>query len=153
MVARKAIPDEDHVSRFAPYSRQFRDPETDELIGLAPAACAIREADKGGLSVNWIEFYGAFNAAAKKAAAIGYRSTLAKNKLPSKGAFGYANVGKLREVCALAGKKIRVVHAPVDGNDAHAEIRHFSDEDFGLLDELATNAFVDLDVVAEMKLP
>ena len=45
MVARKAIPDEDHVSRFAPYSRQFRDPETDELIGLAAAACAIREQE------------------------------------------------------------------------------------------------------------
>ena len=153
MVARKAIPDEDHVSRFAPYSRQFRDPETDELIGLAAAACAIRESDEGGLSVNWIEYYGKYGTASKKSAAVAFRSTLSNQKLPPKGAFGYANVGRIRKSCEAVGRKVRVVHAPIEGNDGHAEIRHFSDDDFGLLEELSTNVFGDCDIVKNMNLP
>ena len=153
MVVRKELPPDDHVSRFVPYSRQEREPDTDKLIGLTAAACELSARDKGGLSVNWIEFFGQYSRNARISSACAYRASLQSNKLPAKGLFAYAQVRAIKDVAHSYQKPVRVVHCPVPGNEAHSEIRHFDDQDIELLERLAVEVFSDLEVVKDLNLP
>ena len=153
VIARRAIPDCDHVSRFVPYSRQNRDAVTDAFLGLTSAACELGPADKGGLSVTWIEHFGVFGHKAKRKAAIAFRASLDSRRLPPQAVFAYAQVRKIKAAAYEYGRLVRVVWDPVAGNDGHCEIRHFADEDLRLLDLLATEVFGEPDLVLEMDLP
>ena len=153
MIARRAIPDEDHVSRFVPKKRQNRHPETDAFQGLSIAACELRQTDDGGLSVTWIEHFGPYGTQSKRAAAIAYRASLASRRLPPQAAFAYAQVSQIKAAAARYDRVVRVVWDPVDGNQGHAEVRHFTDDDIRLLDLLAAEVFSDADIVGEMRLP
>jgi hypothetical protein len=51
------------------------------------------------------------------------------------------------------GKTLRVVHDPVEKNDAHAQVRRFTDEDLELLGHLADNVFSEIDFVEDLELP
>lgn len=153
MIARRALPDEDHIARFVPYSKQDRDPETDEFRGLSVAACKLRPDDDGGLSVNWIEKFGDYGTDAKRAAAIAFRETRTDKKLPPKAVFGYAKITEVKAAAQRFNKSVRVIWDPVPGNDGHALVRHFTDEDIQLLDLMSTDVFGDFDIVGEMDLP
>lgn len=153
MIARRAIPDDDHVSRFVPKNRQDRDPETDEFRGLTIAACQLRTTDNGGLSVTWIEHFGPYGQQAKRDAAVAYRASLSSGKLPPQAAFAYAEVSRIKAAARQFDKAVRVVWDPVEGNPGHAEVRHFADDDLRLLDLLSTETFIDPDFVREMNLP
>jgi len=153
VIARRAVPDEDHISRFVSKNKQERDPESDEFIGLTLAACEIRKDDEGGLSVTWIEHFGEYGKASKRAAAIAYRAGLESQKLPPSGLFAYAQVQQVKSAAADYGKRIKVVWDPVDGNPGHAQVRHFADDDLRLLDLLARQVFSDFDFVADLQLP
>lgn len=153
MPARKALPDGDHVMRFASSSKRFVDPDTDERSGPTPAAFAIRASDEGGLSVTWIEHFGDFSAATRGKAAAAHRETLKEKKLPPNAIFAWADVAAIKEAGAGYDKGLRVVHAPVPGNDGHSEIRHFSDEDLDLLDHLSSSVFVEYAAVKDMDIP
>lgn len=153
MVARRALPDADHVMRFAPLSRQLIDGDTGASIGIAPTAFAIRAADKGGLSVTWIEHFGKDGRNSRAAAAAAYRESLPSKKLPAKGAFAWAEIEAIKNAGVPYRKRIRVVHDPVEGNPGHAEVRHFDDDDLELLELLATDVFIDWEFVANMSVP
>ena len=153
MVARKALPDEDHVMRFVPYGRQHRDPDTDTFLGLTPQAMELRADDKGGLSVTWVEHFGPNVIATKRVAAIAFREALDSKHIGGEAVFASAQVKAVVQAGRDYGKSIRVVHDPVPGNPGHAEVRHFSDEDLRLLDLLAAEVFIEIDKVSDLKLP
>jgi hypothetical protein len=149
---RRPLPGEDHVSRFVPYNRQHRDAETDEFLGITPGAMELSAEDKGGLSVTWIEHFGAFGRDAKRAAAAAYRESLRSKHIGPKGVFAAAQVNAVLEAGRSFEKQLRVVHDPVLGNPGHSEVRHFTDEDLAILDRLA-EVFSDFDIVSGLRLP
>lgn len=151
MVARKAVPDSDHVARFVPKNKQTRHPETDEFISVGPAAFALRTDDKGGMSVNWVEYFGPLNLQSMKQVMDAHIASLESGKLPVSGVYAIALVSKIRQQAQEHNKVVRVVHAPVPGNDAHAEIRHFTDEDIELLDSLASDVFLGTYHIVDLK--
>lgn len=146
------MPGQEHIARFVPYARQDRDSETDAFLGITPSAMELTLEDHGGLSVTWIEHFGAFGNPAKRAAAIAYRESLSSKHLGGKGIFATAIVDNVLAAGMSFGKALRVVHDPVVGNPGHAEVRHFTDDDLSLLDMLAS-VFDDFDTVCSLRLP
>ena len=153
MIVRRAVPDDDHVSRYVPNNRQHRDDDTGEFLGLTLAGFKLRPDDEGGLSVTWIERFGPFGPQAKRLAATAYRESQASKKLGKTALFAYARVAEIKAAADDYGKGVRVVTDPVDGNEGHAQVRHFTDDDLRLLELLATEVFGDVDFIADMNLP
>jgi hypothetical protein len=53
-------------------------------------------------------------------------------------------VGPIKQTCVEKGHKIRIVHAPVDDNRAHAELRRFPRDDVALLEALAATTWAEV---------
>ncbi|HMI18791.1 MAG TPA: hypothetical protein VK533_04535 [Sphingomonas sp.] len=153
MAAKKAIPLADTITRFVPKNKQRRHPITDQFQGISAAGFALRADDKGGLSVTWIEHYGAARPDNLREAAIAFRESQPSKKIGAEGAFACAKVSAVKAKSAAFKKKIRVVVAPVIGNPGHAEVRHFTDDDIELLEALASDVFLDVVRVAALNLP
>lgn len=153
MAARKALPDDHHVMRFVSLSKQIIDPDTGESSGPSPAAFEMREADKGGISVTWVEYFGTFGPGARASAAAAHRQTLREKKLPARAIFTWAQVSEIKAAGREYRKSVRVVHDPVPDNPGHAEIRHFTDDDLDLLDYLSSDVFVEYEKVQSMDIP
>jgi hypothetical protein len=59
-------------------------------------------------------------------------------------AYGIANVGAIKDICAVAGNSVKIVSSPEPNNGSHASIKRFPiAEDLAMLDALATIAFKD----------
>lgn len=153
MPARKTLPDQDHVMRFASWSKQIIDPDTEVSSGPSPAAFELRASDEGGLSVTWVEYFGAFGPETRASAAAAHRETLKEKRLPPKAIFAWAEVAAIKQAGDEYRKGLRVVHDPVDGNPGHAEIRHFTDEDLDLLDYMSSAVFTEFATVKNMGVP
>lgn len=153
MAARKALPDPHHVMRFVSRSKRIYDPDTDVYSGPSPAAFAMRDCDRGGLSVTWIEHFGPFGNASRAGAATAHRETLRDKKLPQNAIFAWAQVAEIKRAGDEYRKGVRVVHDPVEGNEGHSEIRHFTDDDLDLLDYMSSEVFCDYAVVKDMGIP
>lgn len=153
LVARAPVPLADHVMRFVPKNKQQRDPDTDAYQGLSAAAFALRAEDAGGLSVTWVEYFGGQSPANLRAGAAAYRESLDSKKLGPTGLFAIAEVRDISSKAANYRKSVRVVHSPVPGNDGHAEVRHFTDDDMQLLDSLARDVFTQVVFVRDLGLP
>lgn len=152
MVVRKHLPPADHVMRYVQYNRQERDADTDAYLGVAPGAFMRGAKDQGGMSVTWVEHFGAYGAPAKRDAAIAFRNSQPSKKIGSKALFATANVQSVLDAGATFSKALRVVHDPVPENTGHTEVRHFDDDDLELLDMLASQVFTDIDLVADLAL-
>jgi hypothetical protein len=152
MAAKKALPDAHHVMRFASKQKRFIHPDTLEPMGPSPAAFALREGDEGGVSVVEVEHFGAFDLASRRSAAIAHRNTTRDKKLGPQAIFAWAKVVDVVGAGKKYGKALRVVSAPVDGNPAHAEIRHFAPEDIDILDYYATDVFQEWCTVKDLSL-
>lgn len=127
--------------RFVPYKQQIRDADSDQFLGVLNTAFRIRESDKGGLSVTWVEHYGARCQATYEIAASRFRDALASKKLPKLSYFAVGSAGETKAKSSEHGKQIRIIHAPDGPNTGHAEVHRFSDDDRRLLDALATDVF------------
>ena len=137
----KEIPDSDHVMRHVPWKRLLRD-GNDRITGFLPQAFEPREIDDGALSVTWIEYFSAEKSDGIRGAAAAIRQS---RNVGQRGAFGIANVQKIRGACVRSsGAKIRVVYHPTKANVAHAQIRRIPRDDLMLLDSLARDAFTEL---------
>lgn len=152
MVARRPLPKTDHVMRYVPKARQERD-DDDVFLGLALGAFMLGANDRGGMSVTWIEWFGPFGTETKKQAAMAFRASLESKKLGATAVFATAKVESVLAAGEAFSKPLRVVYDPVPGNPAHAEIRHFDQDDLELLDFLAIGIFTDIDHVADLNLP
>lgn len=139
--------------RFVPRGQQIRDPEDESCFkGILGAAFSVRPDDKGGLSLTWVEHYGAKCAATYSVAASKFRDSLKSKKLGAKAYLAIGNAGSTRGTAANYGKQIRLVHAPDGPNTGHVELRRFSDEDRALLDALALEVFTEHVAVAGLTL-
>lgn len=138
----RSIPDSDHVMRYIAPGRQMRDFETDALVGVFPQAFELRECDHGGLSVTWVEYFGAKSAACCAQASAQISKSFKKGKEPP--VFAVANVGAIKAAGREDGCSIRVSHEPTSNNPAHAAIRRYSNDNKYLLSLLAKEVFVEL---------
>ncbi|GFZ89578.1 hypothetical protein GCM10019071_19420 [Sphingobium fuliginis] len=136
--------------RLAPYSKQLRDAETNEFLGILDIAFQIRPEDKGGLSCTWVEHYGEKSHATLSVAARAYRDSLPSKKIGNTAYFAMGTAGQVRSKSAEYGKQIRIVHAPDGPNTGHVELHQFSDEDRRLLDALAREVFTEHIAVTEL---
>jgi hypothetical protein len=153
MAARKPIPDDHSVMRFAQLSKHIIDPDTGKSVGVSPAAFALGPEDKGGLSVTWVEHFGPNSSGTRVKAALAYRESLKSKHLGAAGAFVSATVGNIKKAAVPFKKNVRVVHDPVPGNQGHAEIRRFNDDDLELLEHLSADVFGDIEYIGAMNLP
>jgi hypothetical protein len=153
MAARKALPNDNHVMRFVPKGRQHRDPDTDEFLGITPQSMELRDEDRGGLSVTWVEYFGKYSRIAKQNAAIAFRESLQTKRIGAEAVFATAKVQEIIDAGRKFSKSVRVVHDPVLGNPGHSEVRHFTNDDLTILDYLATDIFNEFDKVIDLELP
>ncbi|WP_426263011.1 hypothetical protein [Sphingomonas sp. PWP1-2] len=113
----------------------------------------MRDEDGGGLSVTEVEFFGPLSPDTRRQAAVAYRESQASKKLGAEAVFAWASVDAVKRAALGYEKTVRVVHAPVDGNPGHAEVRHFTYDDLDLLAFFASDVFLDYEIVAQMGLP
>jgi hypothetical protein len=146
------VPDSDHLMRYVPRGRQLRDPETDAFLGILGSAFNIRDEDRGGLSVTWIEHYGPKSEDTIRLAGTCYRDSLPSGKLNRSACFSIGNAGAIREAGMARRNRLRLIPAPDGPNTGHVEIHRFSDEDKELLDTLAMDVFVEHVPVAQLGL-
>jgi hypothetical protein len=144
------VPDPDHLMRYVPRSRQLRDRETDAFRGVLGSAFNIRDEDKGGLSVTWIEHYGLKSEDTIRLAGTCYRDSLPSRKLNRSACFSIGNADAIREAGMARGKRLRLIPAPDGPNSGHVEIHRFNDQDKELLDALAMDVFVEHVPVAQL---
>ncbi|MBU1211273.1 MAG: hypothetical protein KJ587_08380 [Alphaproteobacteria bacterium] len=130
------LPDNHHVIRVVPYSKLDKDEEGQPTGGLLFSAFQRRESEDG-LSVTWLEYFAGHDHGKKVERAV--HGIRASNYKPGgKAAFAIGMVGKIKELCRAQKHKVRIIHAPVDDNKAHAEVRQIPRDDHVLLDALAT---------------
>ena len=131
------LPDEDHIARLVPWARVAKDSD-DNPIGILGAAFQLRENEEG-LSVNWLE---RVSDDPSQQAIETIRLISCQRKVGSKARLAILNVGSTHQIALARNRKIRIIHAPIDGNEPHSEIRQFPDDDSQLLDMLATDGLV-----------
>ena len=147
-VPRKTIPDQDHVVRYVPISRQARD-ENGDLMGNGLLWSALQQKkNEDFVSVNWLEYHGKArgNALSQAESLKLVRDDLAgvfPPKSRTKALLAIGNVGKIKRACAEAGNVVRVTHEPTGNNPSHAGIRRLPTDEDALLDLLAAEVFVD----------
>lgn len=132
----KNIPDNDQIARYVPWGKLRKD-EDDNVIGIEYSAFQLREGE-GGLSCTWMDYFND-----EKGENI--RHVVAANKrclkVGPKSAFAIGVVGEIKSVCRSHNKKVRIIHDPVDGNQAHCEVRRLPADDKELLGALADTAW------------
>ena len=139
---RQLIPDEDHVVRYVPISRQARNPDGN-LIGNGLVWSALQQRkDEKTVSVNWLEYHKGSRSNRLKL----IKDELAKSFPPkslSKALLAIGNVGVIKQACAEADNPVRVAHEPSNNSPSHAGIRRLPTDHDDLLDALAAEVFVD----------
>lgn len=132
------LPDGDHIVRYVPFSKLLRD--GDKPVGFLFSAFQLRDSEDG-LSATWLEYFAGDRVAQTTAAVRAFRASL---KVGSTSGFAIGQVGAIKSAAVERKHKIRVIHWPVDGNSAHAEIRQFPRDDVELLQVLANQVWAEL---------
>jgi hypothetical protein len=130
------LPDEHHVIRVVPYSKLDKDEEGQPTGGLLYSAFQRRDTEDG-LSVTWLEYF-VGNDHGKKVERAVHGIRASNYKPGGKAAFAIGNVGKIKQLCRAQNHTVRIIHAPVDDNKAHSEVRQIPRDDQVLLEALAT---------------
>ena len=129
------IPDHHHAMRFVPKKHLIKDGEGNLTGGIRPEAFQLKPKDEGRLSVTWLEYFAGAHTEQCKAAVKALRASLAIK--PNDG-FAVGQIADIKARCHSRRHQIRVVHAPVDSNKAHAELLQLPESETILLEELAT---------------
>ncbi len=133
------IPDPHHVVRFVSPSLVVKDENQVPTGGIAPQAFKLKPKDEGKLSVVWLEYFAGDGQAQRVAAVKSLRNSM--DVRPRSG-FAVGQVGAIKARCLPHA--IRIVHAPVDINLAHAEVINLPENDDTLLEALATGEWSEL---------
>lgn len=152
MTVIQKIPEEDHLMRLVPRTRQIRDPDDDSFIGISYSAFRLRDVDEGCLSTTWVEFYGPKTIASISKAGKCVRLSQKSEKIPASAYFAIGQVESLKVASLQYGRRVRVVHAPETCNPGHVEIRQLDDENLELLEVLASQVFCELVPVSSLNL-
>ena len=136
------LPDEDHIVRLVPWSKLFKD-EDDNVLGVSAEAFVPRKDDPT-LSVNWLERVSGSSQQQLQTAATLIQDTQSSKKIGPKARLARLNVGQTKSISLEQGSKIRIVHAPIEGNEPHSEIRQMPVDDRVLQDRIASDAVLDI---------
>ncbi|MBP6379945.1 MAG: hypothetical protein KA312_05965 [Sphingorhabdus sp.] len=130
------LPDADHIVRYVPWTKVEKDAD-DNVLGVLAVAYQRREGEEA-LSVNWLERVGVVDELTALRETLSFmQSTLNVGK---KGRLAISNVADFKGICAKREQRVRIIHAPVDGNEPHSEVRQIPREDLQLLEEIASAA-------------
>lgn len=129
------LPDPHHVMRFVPKKHLIKDDDGNLTGGIFPEAFQLKPKDEKRLSVTWLEYFAGDYTDQRTAAIKALRASL--NIRPNDG-FAVGQIAGIKARCNSRRHKIRVVHAPVDSNKAHAEVLQLPENEMILLEELAT---------------
>lgn len=132
------IPHDHHIIRYASWTKLRKD-EDDNVLGILPQALRRRD-DEDSLSTTWIEWFTGLPAEQYLSAVSKIRTTM---QVSRRGGMAKANVGRLHELCGAEDVTIRVLHEPIDENEAHAGIRRLPRDNLDLLELLASEAFTE----------
>lgn len=100
-------------------------------------AFELREGE-GFLSANWLEYFDGGESDALAATAFAISQSRA---VRSSHAFAIGNVAAIKAACSEFDVRVRIVHEPDAGNESHAAVRRFKDDDLELLELLAQDAW------------
>lgn len=139
-VSDKSIPEDHSLVRYVPWTKLRKD-ENENVIGVLAIAFELRP-DEDSLSANWLEFYQGDRATQFSSMIASAR----KSSLPptKKSGFTAGICGEIHAVARSNSASIRILHAPVDRNDAHVELRRWPRENKDLFDLLADEVWADL---------
>lgn len=140
------LPPEHHVVRYVPWTRLRKD-ENDRVDGILSEAFRLRD-DETALSATWLEYFPGERPAQLTAAVQAIRASALK--VGSKSGFAIGEVAAIKAACASRGHKVRIVHEPEDDNAAHVAVRQIPREDAQLLELLATEAWAELVMNAQI---
>lgn len=130
------LDDDNHIVRHVPWARLRKD-EDDNVIGFLGQAFALREGE-ASLSAAWLEFAGHPTRDENIDSTIA--AFQATRNIKRKDRFALGNVAEIKSACLQRNQKVRVVHEPVPGFDAHAALRQYNNDD-ELLELLAAEAW------------
>lgn len=121
--------------RFVPKKHLIKDEDGKLTGGIRPEAFQLKPKDEGRLSVTWLEYFAGGYTEQSVAAVKALRASLTIK--PNDG-FAVGQIARIKARCQSRRHQVRVVHASVDSNKAHAEVLHLPAEEMILLEELAT---------------
>lgn len=107
-----------------------------------PQAFELREHEEG-LSLTWLQPFGRGRGEQLPRAAEAVRRTAPSGKLQKTSAFAVANVKAIKEAGQAHEASLRVLTAPIDGNEGHCEIRRLPRESGPLHLLLASETFAE----------
>jgi hypothetical protein len=143
-MAQPNVPDDHHLVRYVPFGRLDKD-QDNNVIGYLPQAFEMRP-DEDALSVNWAERAGGSLGTRLRRTAEFIRDTQKSKTLGKKGRLAILNVARVKEVCLGHGRRVRIVHDPIPGNDPHSGIRQLPRDELDLLDAIANEVICDVEV-------
>jgi hypothetical protein len=127
--------------------RQLRRDESGNALGILPQALELRDGEEY-LSVTWLEHFDPEYEQGLVQAAEAIRRQLG---VKPKDGFSITDVEGFCDICEKFDKKVRVLHEPINPeNTGHVAIRKFPRNEVGLLDLLASEAFVDTRVASQV---
>ena len=140
------VPNDSHVMRYV-RKRQLRRDENGNVLGILPQALELRDGE-AFLSVTWLEHFDPrYDQGLIQAADAIRRQLIVK---PTDG-FSTTAVGDFYDICERFDEKVRVLHEPENPeNTGHVAIRRFPRDNLDLFDMLASDAFVDTRVAADV---
>lgn len=144
-----AVPEADDVTRWVKPRYLGKDDEGAVIVDdkgrpkvVAPAAFELAP-DEAGLSVTWLQPFGATRAEHLPSAAEAFKQSIPSKNISKKSVFAVAKVSEVLVAGKSLSCKLRLMQDPVPENDGHAEIRRYPVE-MGLLQlALATETFVE----------
>jgi hypothetical protein len=147
---------DERVIRHVPYSKLMKD-EQGRVVddqgnpyGVTYLAFELRPVDEGHLSVTWCEY---FDDSDGHALACAIDLTRKSRSVGPNGGFAIAAVGGIDDFLSAREKKVRFVHEPVEGNNAHALIRRWPADDVELLEAIAADVGWEVRICSNCAVP
>ena len=140
------LPPDDHVVRVVPFKKLRRD-EDDNVLGISHVAFERRLGEEE-LSVTWLEYFAGNRSEMLNAAVQALRAS--EYKPTPKSGFAIGQVGAIKATCEQYSAKIRIIHAPMDDNKAHSEVRQLPRDNVALLEALAASSWSELVMNADI---
>jgi hypothetical protein len=136
------IPVEHSLIRYVPWAKLRKD-EDDNVVGVLAVAFKLREGETD-LSATWLEFFA--NAGARSAQVDAAIAAIRQSKLQptAKSGFTLGLVGRIAAAANRENNKIRVLHEPMDDNQAHVGIHRWPKDNDDLFELLADEIWNEL---------
>ncbi|MCY0149850.1 hypothetical protein OEG84_19635 [Hoeflea sp. G2-23] len=136
--------------RYVGWSHLRKD-DDQNVLGVLPSAFYLRD-EENYLSVTWCEYFDGLPDESLRCAIEAIRGSI---RVGGKARFALANVGSIKSTMENeAGVKLRIEHLPEEDNPAHAAVKRWPNENFDLLELIASDAWAEtIDATSANALP